>query len=246
VKEVNAEFLYSSGTDLTITQSPIVQSNLTTGAAPTGANGDINLMYMQDGCLMEQFIIGTQTIIAPRMTANGLNISLDQTDDEGQEISFGMRSNAKHVYTIGTSAAFFAEATIYVGDLSGCEPLLFGFRKVQANNADYTNYTDFYCLGLNNATSATNVTVAGQINGAGITLQDTGDAWGGDGTAQTLKVLVSASGVCTAEVGGVAVSTPLAQTFDNGDEIAFFCHFLHDTDLAGEVGLQNLKIGFQS
>jgi len=248
VKEIDAEFLFSSGTDLTVTQSPVLQSNGTDGAAPTGATGDVNLMHLQDGCLMEQFILGAgQTIIAPRMTANGLNLALDQTDDEGAEYNFGAaRNNSKHAYTIQTSAAFFIEAEIYVGDLSGCEPLWMGFRKVQANDADYTNYTDFYVLGINNATSATNVTVGGRLNSGGITLQDTTDAWGGDAASQTLKILVSAAGVITAEVGGVAVSAPLAQTFDNTDVVVPFIHFLHDTDLAGEVGLVSFKCGFQA
>ena len=247
VKEIDAEFLFSSGTDLTITQSPIMQSNANTGAAPTGGAGDVNLMYLQDGCLMEQYCITAQTIIAPRMDATaGLSIGLDLVDDNGAEYNFGARNNAKHAYTIGTSAAFFIEAQIYVADLSGCEPLLLGFRKVQANNADYTLYTDFYGIGLNNATSATAVTLASQLNSGGVTLQSSGDAWGGDGTTQTLKVLVSATGVVTATISGVAPSAPLAYTFDNADVVMPYLHFLHDTTTPGVIGLKSLKCGFQA
>lgn len=36
-------------TNITYTQSPILQSNANTGAAPSGGTGDINLMYMQEG-----------------------------------------------------------------------------------------------------------------------------------------------------------------------------------------------------
>lgn len=246
VKEIDAEFLYSSGTDLVVSQSPIMQSNANTGVAPTGANGDVNLMYMQDGCLMEQFIIGTQTIIAPRMTANGLNIALDNTNAEGAEYNFGARSNAKHVYTIGTDAAFAAEATIYVEDISGCGPLMIGFRKVEANNATLASYTDYACIGINTATSATNATILTELNSGGQTATDTTDAWGGDTAAQTIKVLVSAAGVVTFEVGGSAASAAPAFTFDNTDEVMFFCHFLNGADVAGEVSLQNLKIGYQA
>lgn len=247
VKEIDAKFLYSSGTDLVVSQSPVLQSNATTGAAPTGATGDVNLMYMQDGCIMEQFILGAgSTIIAPRMTANGLDLSLDATNNEGAEFNFGARNNAKHAYTIGTSAAFFMLATIYIEDLSGCDPMFIGFRKVQANDADYTNYTDFYAIGLNNTTSATNVVLARQLNNGGVLLQDSTDAWGGDGTAVQLGVYVSAAGVTTATIAGGAPSAPLAFTFDNGDVIMPFIHFLQDADVTSEVGLQNLKIGFQA
>jgi hypothetical protein len=247
VLEIDAEYLYAAGTDLTVSQSPILQSNLTTGAAPTGATGDVNLMYLQDGCLMEQFILGAgQTIIAPRMTANGLNIALDETDNEGAEYNFGARANAKHAYTIGTTAAFEMEAKIYVEDISGCDPLVMGFRKVEANNATLATYTDYACIGLNQATSATNVALLTELNAGGTTDTDTTDAWGGDAAAQTLKVLVSAAGVVTYEIAGSAPTVTAAFTFDDGDVVMPFIHFLNGSDVAGEVGLQSLKIGLQA
>jgi hypothetical protein len=246
VKEIDAEFLYSSGTDLVVSQSPIVQSNANTGAAPTGAGGDVNLMYMQDGCLMEQFMIGTQTIIAPRMTANGLNLALDNTAADGVEYNFGARNNAKHAYTIGTSAAFFIEAQIYVQDLSGCDPLMVGFRKVEANNATFASYTDYVGIGLNQATSATNVVILDELNSGGQTATDSTDAWGGDGSSQTVKVLVSASGVVTFEVGGSAASAAPAYTFDNTDVVMPYIHFVQGADVTSEVSLVSLKIGFQA
>lgn len=246
VKEIDAEFLYASGTDVIFNQSPVCQSNATTGVAPTGSNGDVNLVACQDGLLLEQFIIGTQTIIAPRMSANGLSIELDQTDNEGAEYNFGAaRSNSKHAFTVGTDAAFFVEAEIYVEDMSGCEPLILGFRKSAANNADYTTYTDFYGAGLNNGTSATEVSLFSQLNSGGVTVQASGDNWGGDGTTCVLKVLVSASGVCSVEIDGSAASTPLAQTFDSADVVVPFIHFLHDTTSPGEIALVSFKCGYQ-
>lgn len=246
VKEIDAEFLYSSGTDLTVSQSPLLQTNGSSGAAPTGSNGDLNLMYMQDGCLMEQFIIGAQTIIAPRMTANGLDIALDNTSSEGAEYNFGARSNAKHVYTIGTDAAFFAEATFYVEDISGCLPLVIGFRKVEANNATIASYTDYAAIGLYDTTSSTNVVMLTELNSGGQTATDSTDAWGGDTSAQSVGIYVSAAGVVTFTVGGSAASTAPSFTFDSGDEVMFFCHFLNGGDVAGEVALSSLKIGYQA
>lgn len=246
VKEINSEFLFSSGTDLTVTQSPIMQSNANTGAAPTGVNGDVNLMYLQDGCLMEQFIIGTQTIIAPRMNANGLNLALDNTAAEGSEYNFGARNNAKHAYTIGTSAAFFIEATIYVEDYSACDPLMVGFRKVEANNATLASYTDYACIGINQATSAANATILSELNSGGQTATNTTDALAAEPNSFSVKVLVSAAGVVTFEVDGSAASVAPSYTFDNGDVVMPFIHFLQGADVTTDVDLQNLKIGFQA
>jgi len=246
VAGLDSDFLFSTGTDLTITQSPLMQSNLTTGAAPTGATGDVNLMYMQDGCLMEQFILGAgQTIIAPRMTANGLDISLDQTATEGAEYNFGARNNAKHAFTIGTSAAFFLEATVFVTDYSGCDPLMFGFRKVEANNATLANYTDYAAIGINQATSGVNATILSELNAGGQTATDTTDALAAEPNSFTVKVLVSSAGVTTFEVNGSAASAAPAFTFDNADVVMPFIHCVQGADLSGEISLQNLKIGFQ-
>lgn len=247
VKEINAEFLFSSGTDLVVSQSPIMQASATTGVAPTGVAGAVNLMHMQDGCLMEQFIIGTQTIIAPRMSANGLAIELDNTNAEGAEYNFGARANAKHAYTIGTSPAFFVEAKFKVADLSGCAPLMIGFRKVEANNAVLADYTDYFCAGLNSATSAVNVVLLDELNAGGQTATSSTDAWGsGDGTSATIRVLVSASGVCTYTIDGGAPSATNAMTFDNADVVMPMFHFLNGADVAGEVALETFKCGFQA
>jgi len=247
IKEVNSEFAFSSGTDLTVTQSPVLQTAANTGGVPTGATGDVNLMSLQDGCLMEQFILGAgQTIIAPRMTANGLDLALDQTSTEGAEYNFGARSNAKHAYTIGTSDAFFIEATFFVTDYSGCAPLMMGFRKVEANNAVLADYTDYAAIGINSATSALNAVILDELNGTGQTATDTTDALAAEPNSFVVKVLVSGAGVVTFEVDGSAASVAPAYTFDNTDVVMPFIHFLNGADIAGEVGLQTLKIGFQA
>jgi len=247
VKDIQTEHIFSSGTDLTVTQSPIMQSALTTGAAPSGADGDVNLMYLQDGCLMESFIIGTQTILAPRMSANGLAIELDNTNAEGVEYNFGARSNAKHAYTIGTSAAFFFSATLTVVDLSGCAPLMVGFRRVAANNSVIADYTDYFCAGLNTATSITEVVLLDELNGGGQTITNSTTVWtGGDTGTTTIRVLVSAAGVCTYTIDGGAPAVTNAVTFDNADVVMPFIHFLNGADVAGEVALTAMSCGFQA
>ncbi len=247
VKEIDAEFLFSSGTDLTVTQSPVMTTAVNTGGVATGADGDVNLMYMQDGALIEQFIVGTQTIIAPRMSATGLDIELDNTVAEGAEYNFGARSNAKHAYTIGTSAAFFFEAQLTVEDLSGCAPLMIGFRKVEANNKVIADYTDYFCAGINTATSITEVVLLDELNGGGQTITNSTTVWtGGDTGTTTIRVLVSAAGVCTYTIDAGAPAVTNAVTFDNTDVVMPFIHLLNGADVAGAVSLNSLKCGFQA
>lgn len=247
VKEISAEFLEASGDEITaFSQSPLLTTAANTAGVATGANGDVNLMYCQQGVLMEQFIIGTQTIIGPRMDSNGLLVSLDLTAAEGAEYNFGAgRTNSRHAFTIGTSAAFFFEVGLRINDMDGADPYVIGFRKSEANNATMASYTDYAAIGMNAASSATNIVTMDELNGGGQTVTNTTDAWGGDGTTNTLRVLVSAAGVVTYTVNGSAPSAAGAFTFDNGDVVCPYIHLLHSAS-ATAVNITSLKVGFQA
>ena len=245
VKEVTSEFMTRSGDFVTFEMSPLGQSNLDTGVDPTGANGDVNLLSFQEGMIMEQFIIGTQTIIVPRMDATGLLTSLDLTATDGWELNFGAaRANSRHSFTIGTDAAFFMELRFTLADVSGCEPFYFGFRITQANNAAYGNYTDFCGYGVNNLVAGGDCIIADRLNSGGINTTDTNDAFG-DGTTHTLQVLVSGAGVVTYTFDGAPPTATQAFTFDNGDVVHPYIHNLMGAAAPGNIHLQWLKIGYQ-
>jgi len=228
----------------TFNESPILQSALTTGAAPSGATGATNIMMLQGGEIWEEFIIGAgQTIIAPRMSSTGLLISLDLTSTEGAEYNPGPRNNTKYSYTIGTSAAFFFEATLNAADVSGCDPLVIGFRKVEANNATFADYTDYASIGLS-ASDGANIWLKTELNGGGVTSTDTTDAWT-DGQSKTLKVLVSATGVVTYTIGGVAPAVTAAFTFDATDVVIPFIRLTHAAAAPGAVNWISFKCGLQ-
>jgi len=248
VKEIDAEFLSASGDDITFSMSPTTGTALDTGGAATGATGDLNLLSCEQGFMMEQFIMGAgQTIIKPVMDANGLLISGDLTATEGFEYNLGAaRTNSRCAFTIGTSLAFFLEVELYVADLSGGNPYMIGFRKSEANNAVFANYTDYVGIGINTVTSAVNVTILDELNAGGQTATDTTDAWGGDGTSQTLTVLVSAAGVVTFEVGGVAATAAPVYTFDATDVVVPYIHLIHGAALPGAVNLVSWKCGYQA
>jgi hypothetical protein len=246
VKEIDAEFLYASGDDVIFQASPVVQSALNTGVAPTGATGDVNIVMCQEGVTMEEFVIGAgQTILAPRMDANGLLISGDLTVAEGYEYNFGAaRLNSRHAFTIGTSPAFFFEFRFRINDMDGADPYMFGFRKVEANNATWESYTDYAAIGMNAITTATQIVTVTELNSGGTTITNTTDNWGGDGTTNTLRVLVSAAGVVTYTINGAPPSVIAAFTFDNGDVVVPFIRLEHSASPTA-VNAVWMKIGYQ-
>ncbi len=223
-----------------------VNTAANTGGAATGATGDINNVSLQDGSIMNAFVIGAgQTILQPIMGANGLIVNGDKTNTEGYEYNFGVQSGKSFGFTVGTSAAFFFELGLYINDMDGAAPYIFGFRKVEANNATFANYTDYYAMGMNAGTSATQIVIYDELNSGGQTISNTGDNWGGDGSTNTLKILVSAAGVVTATINGSAPSVPRAFTFDNGDYLIPFLRFEHSAS-ATDVAITSMRIGFQA
>lgn len=235
-----------SGINVTFAASPILQSSATTGAAPSGSTGALNLMDIGKGVIMEQFILGAgQTIIAPRMSSTGLLTSLDLTASEGAEYNFGAaRNNSPFAFTIGTSPAFFIELAVNSADVSGLDPFIVGFRKVQANDATFTNYTDFAGIGAR-ATTATDVCVIQtDLNNAGEVITNTTTAWT-DGQTKTFKVLVSAAGVVTYTINGVAPAVTAAFTFDSTDVVVPFIRHLFGATTPAALNWVSLRIGFQ-
>lgn len=232
-------------TDVTFRANPILQSRATTGAAPTGATGDVNVMALQQGNIMEQFIIGAgQTIIAPRMDATGLLVSLDLTNTEGAEYNWGILANGKHYYTIGTTPAFFMQWRFTAADVTGATPIHIGFRQAEANNATYTTYNEYAFIGLNNGVNPATVAIEDRLNGAAAVQTNTTDAWT-DGQTHTLKVLVSAAGVVTYLIDGVAPTVPHAFTFTAGRFVIPCFHFVHGAAAPGNIHWNSLKIGLQ-
>lgn len=226
---------------------PILQSNANTGAAPTGATGDYNIMYCQNGVTMTQFILGAgQTIIAPRLEDDGLLISLDLANSEGAEYYFGHTTRSRHAFTIGTDAAFFVEATFKVADCGTSDPLWLGFRKLGAPDGDYTNYTDAAFIGLRDTTGADTIVIGDNLNGAGYTYTDTTDDWL-DGETHTLRVNVAEDGVVTYLIDGAAPTATHALTFDDTDVVIPCIHHLFAAGGSpAAIHLQDFKCGYQN
>jgi hypothetical protein len=115
-----------------------------------------------------------------------------------------------------------------------------GFRKAAAYTANIDDYTDFAVLNVISG----DIYIETADDNAATTSTDTTDNWA-DGASKTLEVYVSAAGVVTYKIDGVAPTTTAAFTFDNGDTVVPFFYFLHAADVAGSVLLESWECGLQ-
>jgi len=245
--DVATRSIAQTNTKVTFNANPLGQLVGQAGALVTGANGTVNDLLFQDGVAMQNFMIaaGGQTKILPVMEADGLEIALDLAANEGQEMNFNVLASSKHAYTIGTSPAFFVEARFKVADSSGCEPLLVGFRKQEANNAVYTAYADYATIGIVTSQNADLVSLATEVGGGGTTYTNTTDGFG-DGETHTLRVNIDASGNATYLIDGIAPSATAAYQFTNGLVVMPFIHLLHAAVAPGKIHLISLETGFSA
>lgn len=206
--------------------------------AATGTAGDENLLFTGQN-VFEYHILGTQTIVSPVAVTGGLNIGMDQTADDGVELTQGILARAPGVFTVG-DPAFYAKAKFSIADVSGTDDCAFGFRKLEAYQAAIDNYDEMAALNVISG----NITIETILNNGATTSTDTTDNWA-DTETHTLEVYVSAAGVVTYMIDGAAPTTTAAFTFDTGEVVIPFLYFLNDTDLAGEVNLISWEVGLQ-
>jgi hypothetical protein len=207
--------------------------------AATGTAGDENLMKL-NGPVWEYHILGTQTIVSPTMGVGGLDVNMDQTDNDGVEVCLGINAANKGVFTVGTDAAFYAKMAFSIADVSGTDDCAFGFRKVEAYQANLDDYDEMACLNVISG----NITIETILNGGVTTSTDTTNDWA-DAATHTLEVFVSAAGVVTYKIDGSAPTTTAAFTFDDAEVVVPFFYFLNASDVAGEVVLKEFECGLQ-
>lgn len=161
---------------------------------------------------------------------SGLEIPLDGADNDGIEITQGILADAgaRHVFTVGTDAAFQLVLKMGIPVVADYDVIAVGFRKAGAYDADIASeagleggdYTDFACFNINNG----DIKLITRLNNGTATTTDTTDNWAND-AVKTLAVKVSGAGVVTYTVDGSAPTTVAAFTFDTGDELIPFIRF---------------------
>lgn len=223
------------------------------GTAADGSTGVLNHCYTPGGLVFGYAALGAgQTITGPAITASGLNISGDQTADEGYELfSHWLGASGMGPFVIGQSPAFYFKIKLNIADISGTDDLQFGFRRAEIVNAAWDDYLDAVAMGVIAANDPGEVYIQTILNNAATTETDTTDTWA-DATDAEFAFFVSAAGVVTYQhdlstPGTLAAPTATAVfTFDDGDPVIPFCRFLHDTALAGEVNVLKWEVGYQN
>jgi hypothetical protein len=219
-------------------QQPICAAVNGAGAA-TGATGDVDVMNTGKN-LFEYHIKGTQTIVAPAFNSSGLglNIAMDQTNNDGVELTQGITSRAKHAFTVGTDQPFFLEVQFSLADVSGTDDCAIGFRKAEAYQANVDDYNDAAFLNVISGDIKIETILA---NAATVTTDTTQD-WA-DAATHTLRVEVSGTGVVSFKIDGAAPSVTAAYSFASGTVVVPFMYFLQDSDICDTVLLKSWKCG---
>ena len=212
---------------------------LATGGAPLGSTNSVNVMALEEN-IFEYHIKGTQTILAPVLAAGGLNVGMDQTDNDGVEISQGITSRSRAAFVVGTDA-FYAKCKFSIATVAGTDDCAFGFRTAEAYQANLDDYNNMAALNV----------IAGAIkietidDNAATTTTDTTNAWA-DGETHTLEVRVGADRAVTYLIDGVAPTVTAAFSIDAGDVVVpFFFMLQANAAQTGVVLLQEWEVGLQ-
>lgn len=221
----------------TFQQNPVYSNKA--GGAATGTAGDENVLILPTTAF-EYHVLGTQTIVAPTISASGLDMgSMDQTANDGLELNHGILSSQIPSFTVGTDRAFFLRARFSIADVSGTDDCAIGFRKVEANQANIDDYADMAVLNVISG----NINIETIVGGAATVTTDTTDNWA-DTETHELEVRVDSEGAVTYLIDGSAPTVTAAYSFTDALNVMPFFYFLQDTDIAGAVPLMVWECGY--
>jgi len=204
----------------------------------------LNYTSVGNGHKFAMFPIVAQTL-TPVMSATGLNIGADQTDNDGMEMVSGFYGATGRPYIIGTDPAFKFCATVTVDDVSGVDDFHIGFREVaDLPNGTFTNYTDFATLGWSTNADPADLNTVTDLDNAGEVTTATTDTVA-DGANVKYCVLVGAAGATTYTVDGTEPTTVVAYTFGDGLMVAPFIHYIQHGDLSEAITVTEWESVYQ-
>ncbi len=214
---------------------------------PTGTAGDSNLglvpAQVGGGLALEYFVMGTQTLLAPSFSASGLDISQDQTNNDGvQHVFGGLSARSKHAFTIGSEPApFFAKLTFALSDVSGQDDCAFGFRKNAAFTANFDDYTDAAVLNMISG----DIKIETILNNAATTTVDTTQDWA-DAASHSFEIEIGIDGTVRFFVDGAFPTVTKSNfVFDTGDVVLPTLFFLQDATSPGTCNLTLFECGYR-
>ncbi len=189
-----------------------------------GTAADTVLHTYADGLSMTWSAVVAQAIDRPAPTTTGMNYAGDQTNNDGIELVYSCTTTKGREgvdrFTVG-SQAFSAEMELSIATVAGTDVGNFGFRKVEALQADLHDYDEMAGL----FPISGNISIQTIINDASTVTTDTTADWA-DAAVHSLKVMVDKAGAVTYKIDGAAPSTTVAYSFDTGEVVTPFIHFL--------------------
>lgn len=208
---------------------------------PTGTGGDLNRCTLAACELNWQYHVkGTQTLLAPLLdtTGLGLDISQDQTDNDGVELMFGANNSyGRYVHTVATTTDACFKVGLKIADVSGTDDLFVGWRKVEAAQANFDDYDE--AAGIN--------IILGQLYtetilnaGATTTTTATGSTWA-DNAVHDVEVCIKGRQAYY-YYDDVRIQKTVTFNFDVGEVIMPVIFFLQATTSPGKVFLQEAEI----
>jgi hypothetical protein len=204
---------------------------------PAGTTGTLAKMvcFGQFPLIADYFALGAgQTLLGPLLSTAGLGLEVsgDQTVDEGYEFVFGtLDVRGPHTFTVGTDNAFL-RMKFSIEDVSDFDEVCVGFRKKESVNATLENYDEAAFLTV--PTGALKCWTI--LNNAATTKTDCAEAWADGETHELMVTLIGR------QVGfwydGSPISGLPAFRFDANEVIVpFFRTMLDDTGAADATSL---------
>lgn len=178
------------------------------------------------------------------MTATGLNIAMDQTDNDGVEIFAGNLSATGRPFIVGTDPAFKSCVTLAIDDASGTDDFHVMFRKAEVANATVDSYGDRAGLSIVTNASPAAIQIETEVSAGGTTTTDTTDTIA-DGVTGVWCVLVSAAGAVTYTIDGSAPTVTAAFSFVDGEMLIPAIHLIQHGDLTEELNILNWEVAYQ-
>lgn len=231
---------------------PRFAARLGNGAA-TGATGDRNQLITNRGTYVWHVKGAGQTILVPvydDVNGKGLDFGQDQTATEGHELMFSPNiptaggDRGILGFKIGTDEAFVARLKVLLSDWSGVNPLAFGIRRVQAEQAALASYTDYAAFKVVGSGTTGSVRLETNLNNAGAVTTDTSQTKA-DNVAADFRIHVGQDGKVRFWLDDGAPTVNVTNfVFDVGDIVIPFAFFLHGADLVDNLWYQEFEGGY--
>lgn len=239
---------------------PFARATSTPFGNPTGTAGNVNTLVCKNHFL-QYHVIGTQTILGPKRTDAGLDITQDDDDNDGIEYTTGCEDPADTVisdtqgssqgtFKVGTDGPFAVAMKVTLADVSELDEMMLGLRKAEAYQAVIEDdYDEMAAFDVQSGDIFTRTI----LNGGTTTATDTTDNWA-DAATKTIAVICDSDGSlsndgtvgkCYFVIDGEPPTTEASSRFkfDSGELVQPFFAYRHDGSASHDITVIEFESG---